>query len=142
MSQRMLDTRIDRVEGRRGSAASKKEADAIRRRRLWRAEVAIGAVIREALARNGVDPAGVARLALADEAAAALAEIPDTPELRSTDQTATPPLKAQERVGAGGFAAKIAAMTRAAAEAPPPDLKNASFAELFAWSLVAVKDGN
>jgi hypothetical protein len=39
-----------------------RRSDAIRCRRLWRAETAMGAVIRSALARAGVDAAGATRL--------------------------------------------------------------------------------
>jgi hypothetical protein len=78
---RPLDTRLDRVEGQRTAAAAEHGAPAIRP--ALRAEAAMGAVIRSALARAGVDVASAPRLA-------------------------------------GG---------------QPPDFANASFAELFAWSL-------
>ena len=45
-----LDPRLDRVEGRRMAAAAERGSEAIRRRRIWRAEAAMGAVIRSALA--------------------------------------------------------------------------------------------
>jgi hypothetical protein len=48
----------------------------------------MGAVIRDALARAGVDAAGATRLCLADEAAASLAALPDTAELRRADDDA------------------------------------------------------
>src|SRR4029077_10033768 len=80
--RRPLDVRLDREEGRRGAAASEQDAAAMRRRCIWRAEAAMGAVIRSALARAGVDAAGATRLCLADQAAAALAALPETPELQ------------------------------------------------------------
>ena len=51
---RPLDTRLDLVAGRRTAGASE-QAAATLRRRIWRAEAAMGAVIRGALARAGVD---------------------------------------------------------------------------------------
>ena len=49
-----LETRLDREEGRRSAAAAEQGSAAIRRRHIWRAEAAIGAVIRSALARGFV----------------------------------------------------------------------------------------
>ena len=131
---RPLKTRLDEVEGRRVAAAGEQSAAALRRRRLLRAEAAIGAVIREALAQAGVDMAGATRLSLADEAAAALAALPDTPGLQCADDAALS-ASSDDRARAEAFAPKILAMTTRYAGAPPPDLADASFAELFAWSL-------
>ena len=74
---RQLDTRLDREEGRRTAGAAEQGTAAIRRRDIWRAEAAMGAVIRRALARAGVDAAQATRLCLADEAAASLAALLD-----------------------------------------------------------------
>jgi len=79
--------------------------------------------------RAGVDAAGATRLCLADEAAAALAALPETPELQRADADA------HDRARTDAFKPKILALTRGLAGAPPPDFANASFAELFAWSL-------
>src|SRR5262249_26266517 len=54
---RPLDIRLDRTEGRRTAAAVKRGSAALRQRAVWRAEVAMGAVIRNALARAGIDAA-------------------------------------------------------------------------------------
>ena len=132
---RPLDTRLDRVEGRRIAAASEQDSAAMRRRCIWRAEVAMGAVIRSALARAGVDAAGATRLCLADEAAAALAALPETPELQRAGGDDAAAADAHDRARTGAFKPKILALTRGLAGAPPPDFANASFAELFAWSL-------
>ena len=86
---RPLDTRLGRAEARK-MAAAERRSDMIRCRHLWRAEAAIGGVIRDALARAGVDAAGATHLCLADEAAAALAALPDTAELRHADDDAAP----------------------------------------------------
>ena len=130
-----LDTRLDREEGRRTAGAAEQSSAAIRRRHIWRAEAAMGAVIRSALARAGVDAAQATRLCLADEAAAALAALSDTPELQCADSNSPAAAEAQGRAREDGFELKILAMTRGFAGAPPPDFANASFAELFAWSL-------
>ena len=71
---RPLDTRIDRVEGRRMAATA--EHGSAANRPTLRAEAAMGAVIRNALARAGVDAAGAIRLSFADEAAAPPVAVP------------------------------------------------------------------
>ena len=43
--------------------------------------------------------------------------------------------EARDRRPQDAFTPKILAMARGFAGAPPPDFANASFAELFAWSL-------
>jgi hypothetical protein len=115
------------------AAAGEQNAAAVRARRLWRAQAAMGEVVRTALARAGVDAARAVRLSLADKAAAALAAIPDTRELQEADTAAAPPANRDERSHAAAFVAKITAMTKGFAGAPP-DFANASFAELLAWS--------
>ena len=130
-----LDTRLDRVEGRRMAAAAERGSEAIRRRRIWRAEAAMGAVIRSALARAGVDAARATRLCLADEAAAAIVAIPDTRELQRADGNGAAAANPNDRAPADTFAPKILAQARGFAGGHPPDFANASFAELFAWSL-------
>jgi hypothetical protein len=134
--QSPLDTRLDRVEGRRTAGAVEHSSAAIRRRHIWRAEAAIGAVIRNALARaGGVDAAQATRLCLADEAAAALAAFSDTPELQHADGNSPAAGEGRDRARGDAFKAKILAPARGFAGGPPPDLARASFAELFAWSL-------
>jgi hypothetical protein len=132
---RLLDTRLDREEGRRAAGAAEQVAAAIRRRHIWRAEAAIGAVVRRALARAGVDATAATRLCLADEAAAALAALPDTPELQCADSNGAAAGEARDRARGDAFESKILAMAQGFAAAPPPDFANASFAELFAWAL-------
>ena len=80
---RPLDTRLDRVEGRRMAAAAEPGSAAIRPG--LHAEAAMGAVIRRALAHAGLDAAGATRLSFADEAAAPLVTTPDTAELQRED---------------------------------------------------------
>ena len=86
-------------------------------------------------ARAGVDAAGATRLCLADEAAAAIVAIPDTPELQRAGADDAAAADAHDQARTDAFKPKILALTRGLAGAPPPDFANASFAELFAWSL-------
>jgi N-acetylglucosamine kinase-like BadF-type ATPase len=82
---RQLDTRLVREEGRRTVGTAEQRSATIRQRRIWRAETSIGAVIRSALADAGVDVAQATRLCLADEAAAAVVTLSDTPEAQDAD---------------------------------------------------------
>ena len=133
-----LDTRIDRVEGRRMAAAAEPGSAAIRP--TLHAEAAMGAVVHTALARARVDAAGATRLCFADEAAAPpvaipVVAIPDTAELHREDANGAPLANADDRAGADDFESKILAMARRFAGGQMPDFANASFAELLAWSL-------
>jgi hypothetical protein len=130
---RPLDTRIDRVEGRRMAAAADHGAAAIRP--TLRAEAAMGAVIRSALARAGVDAASAPRLSFADEAAAPPVAIPVAAESQREDPNGAPPANADDSPPADDFESKILAMARRFAGGQMPDFANSSFAELFAWSL-------
>ncbi len=131
---RPLDTRIDRVEGRRMAADAEPGTAAIRP--TLHAEAAMGAVIRSALARAGVDATVATRLCLADEAAAPPpAANPDTAQSQRDDATGGPPSDAHDSPRADDFESKILAMARRFAGGQRPDFANASFAELFAWSL-------
>ena len=92
----------------------------------------MGAVIRSALTRAGVDAAQATRLCLADEAAAALAALSDAPEADSYSAAVG---EVRDRARGDVFTAKILALAQGFAGAPPPDFAKASFAELYAWSL-------
>jgi hypothetical protein len=129
---RPLDTRLDRVEGRRMAADAEPGSAAIRP--TLRAEAAMGAVIRSALARAGVDAAGAIRLCFADEAAAPLVATPDT-ELQREDANGAPLTNADDRAGEDDFEPRILALARRFAGGQQPDFANSSFAELLAWSL-------
>ena len=137
---RPLEKRLEQVEDRRCSAARTQNAAAIRQRRLLRAEAALGEIIRGALNRAGLDATDAARLALSDEAAAALAAIPDTAQLRDDDALA--PASLSDRVRAGAFAPKIIAMTERFAGGAPLDFADASFAQLLAWSFAQKAEQN
>jgi hypothetical protein len=143
---RPLDARLDRVEARKTTTAAERASAALRRRLVWRAEAAMGAVIRDALGRADVDATRATRLCPADEAAASLAALPDTTELPRADDGDAAPVTAHDgtvhdstvhdRAPEDGFAAKILEMTERFAGGEPLDFANASFAELLAWSLV------
>jgi hypothetical protein len=92
----------------------------------------MGAVIRSALARAGVDAAQATRLCLADEAAAALAALSDAPEAESYSASVS---EVRDHARGDAFAPKILALARGFAGAQLPDFAKASFAELYAWSL-------
>jgi hypothetical protein len=128
---RPLDTRLGRVEGRRTAAEPGPAAIPPG----LRAAVAIGVVIRSALARAGIDAASAPSLSYADAAAARLAAILETAGLPCQDATGDPPANADDRAAADAFEAKILAMAQHFAGGQMPDFANASFAELFAWSL-------
>ena len=134
---RPLDTRLDRAEGRRTAGAAERGSAAIRRGHIWRAEAAIGTVIRSALARAGVDAAQATRLSLADEAATALAALSDTPDADSdsADSDSLAVGEVRDRTRGDDFTPKILALAQGFAGAQPPDFAKASFAELYAWSL-------
>jgi hypothetical protein len=102
---------------------------------------AMGAVIRSALARAGVDAADATRLAFADEAAAPPPVIPDKAELQREDANGIPLANADDRSRPDDFESKILAMARRYAGGQPLDFANASFAELFAWSLARPEAG-
>jgi hypothetical protein len=129
---RPLDTRLDRVEVQRIAAAAEHGAAAIRP--ALRAEAAMAAVIRSALARAGVDPAEATRLAFAEEATAPAAT-PDTAGSQREDANGIPLANADDSPRPDDFESKILAMARRFAGGQPPDFAKASFAELFAWSL-------
>ena len=133
---RPLENRLGQVEGRRSAATDEHSAAAARERCLLRAKAALGEIIRAALAQAGVDAAHATRLALADDAAATLAAIPDDPQLRRADAgDGVFPASPNGRARADDFAPKIVAMTRCFAGGAAPDFARASFAELLAWSL-------
>ena len=77
-----------------------------------RAEAAMGAVIRSALARAGVDAAAATRLAFAEEAAAPPAAIPDTAESQREDANGRPLANADDSPRADDFESKILVMAR------------------------------
>ena len=76
-----------------------------------------------------------ARLLLAGEGEAALIALPDTPELQRADSNGPAAEQAHNRGRGNALKPKILALAESFADAPPRNFANASFAELFAWSL-------
>ena len=136
---RPLETRLGRVEAKKTMIAAEHASAEFHEHRIWRTQAAMGAVIRGALDRAGVDAASATRLCLADEATAALVALPDmpksqcTPKLQCVGDSDAALMNDSEAVRA--FALKIQAMTECFADGKPPDFARASFAELFTWSL-------
>lgn len=99
-----------------------------------RARVAIGAVLRQALAQLGIDPATVAMLRLSDEAAQELATAADRPE---PDTAATTPLAGDLRSDASiqAFEARLDRLVQRYRDGEGIDLARTSLAEALAWCL-------
>ena len=119
------DTRLARV----AKARTPSELPAARHRSLLRAHAALGGLLRErsAMPDTGWALAGV--MQLGDAAAAALADIPDTPELRKTDAA----LLAHDHAGAEEtFEARLSRLVRQCADGRELAPANASPAELLA----------
>jgi hypothetical protein len=96
----------------------------------------MAAVIRNALARAGVDAAGATRLAFADEPAAPFPAIPETVGLRREEANGAPLANADDiprdySPYVDDFESKILAMAGRFADGQRPDFANCS----FAWSL-------
>jgi hypothetical protein len=70
---RPIDRRLDRAEGARAAQPNRAAVEAQERLALARTKVAIGAVVRQAMLRAGIDPARARCLVKVDEAAALLA---------------------------------------------------------------------
>lgn len=118
---RARDTRLDRLIDDAASEDVAKNLDHCTQRAWGK----VCAIIREELARSGVEPARVAALALR--------EAGDTPELVGADEEFVPP---GSDSAADTFAAKIRdSVRRHQEDCSAPDFANASLAELFAWSL-------
>jgi hypothetical protein len=125
----------DRRLARLGARVVDAEMAEIHHRSGLRATATIGAAVRCALAAEGIDPAIATRLREADAAEAALAAIPDTPELQRADSDH----EASGPAGGGDALDDFAAETRRLAkhyEANSEiDLATAPLADLFAWCL-------
>ncbi len=118
---RARETRLDRLIEDAASEDVAKNLDHCTQRAWGK----VCAIVREELARSGVEPARVAALSLR--------EAGDTPELARADEEFVLP-------GGDGaadiFAAKIRdSVRRHQEDRSVPDFARASLAELFAWSL-------
>jgi hypothetical protein len=133
---RTIERRLDRIEGRL-TAGPKRAAEEMKERlALARAKVAVGAVVRRALLRAGIDPACARRLRQADKAAALLAAHGEEAPAPSESDVAGLRLPFDPTRPPDPFEARILALAEDFADGSRPDFGKASFAQLFAWSLV------
>jgi len=130
--QRGREARLDRLVGR----LPRPECAAAKHRVGLRAWVRIGDIVRSGLAAMGIDPGRAVRLRVADEAAAALAAIPDSDKLRRADRKllAAEPGRQEDADRVYEKLGRLADRYRRG-DLPDPDPAHASPAELFAWCI-------
>jgi len=132
-------------EGRLGRALTRVhgvDRAAAEHRGALRARAAIGEAVRWSLAQLGIDPARAVMLRVADDAAAELAAMCNTQELRRADRQAPQHDGAALPDDDGWLdrdTSRLIARYRTG-ELPDPDPARASLAELFAWC-IARHDG-
>ena len=124
--------------GRLAARGRHAELSAAHYRCALRARATIGAVVRDCLMHAGIDPARAVMLLVADEAAAELAAIPDTPELEREDAAVTAGAADNDPDGDSRFLAKMHDLVRRYREGDECDPARASLAELHAWCLAAL----
>jgi hypothetical protein len=107
-----------------------------------RARVKVGMMVREALAQLEIDPATVAMLKIADEAARELAATPDGAE--GLDAGAPPPVADDpcDDDSATAFEARIAGSVQRYRDEPGIDFAQASLAEALAWCLARLENSS
>jgi hypothetical protein len=105
-----------------------------------RARVKIGMVLRQALGELGIDPATVAMLRIADEAAQELAVTADGAE--GLDSGAPPPAAGDQsdNASAAEFEARIDASSRGYRDGQGIDFARASLAEALAWCIARLEN--
>jgi len=110
------------------------DAAAAWHRAALRARVKIGAVLRQALAQTGIDPAMVAMLRISDEAAQELAVTADRPEPPAAAPT---PLAGDRQPdgSAAQFETRIDELVRRYRDGQGIDFAGTSVAEALAWCL-------
>jgi hypothetical protein len=102
-------------------------------RKARRAVVEICDAIRERLLLMGLDPALAVSLQRGGKAAAELAAIPDSEALRAADEAITRGDHNDDGEALGIPMAQIERMAKHFDDGSPPDLANASLAQLFAF---------
>jgi hypothetical protein len=127
--RRVRDARIARLGARLNDAAAGEIHDRCR----LRAIAVIGAAVRCALAGAGVDPARAVRLREAEIAEAALAALPDTPELVQADSAAA--ASPTDPDALDNFLAETLRLARRYETDCEIDLAAAPLADLFAWCI-------
>jgi hypothetical protein len=131
--RRDLERRLARAEIAT-NATKQADLQAAHHRESLRSCVWWHQTIRERLLTMGIDPALAVALRRGEEAAAALAAIPDTDELRGADEAIVRANHGNGDEGAHQFRAKIEQMARLYANGQHRlDLANASPAELLAF---------
>ena len=107
-----------------------------------RARVKVGMVLREALVQMGIDPAAVAMLQIADEAARELAETADGAE--GLDAGAPPPVAYDQYDddSAAQFEARIDGSVQRYRDEPGINFAQASLAEALAWCLARLENSS
>jgi hypothetical protein len=123
--RRFLDTRLARV----AKAKAPRDLTEARQRSLLRARAAVCSLLRERSVQPDAGQALAGAWQLGDAAAAELAGIPDTPELRKTDGA----LLARDHAGAEEtFEARLGHLAQHYRDGYELDTANASPAELLA----------
>ena len=123
--RRFLDTRLARV----AKAKAPRDVAEARQRSLLRARAAVSTLLRERSVQPDAGQTFAGVWLLGDAAAAALAGIPDTPDLRETDMA----LLARDHAGAEEtFEAWLLRLVQHCRDGREPDTANASPAELLA----------
>src|SRR5829696_8085298 len=137
--QRGREARLDRLIRRTGEG----DRAAVERYRVLLARAAVGAAIRWNLARLGIDPARVAALRVADEAAAELAAsgdptLPPCTERRAGEPALSDNFASPDDPGSrfDSRIERLVARYRGRGR-PAPDFAQASLAELFAWCIAS-----
>ena len=132
--RRFLDTRLARM----AKTAAPSDLPAARHHTLLRARVAVCALLRERSTPADADRALAGAFELGDTAAAELADIPDTPELRKTDAV----LLARDHAGAEeAFETQLWHLVRQCVAGRELDPANAAPAELLAAHLAETANG-
>jgi hypothetical protein len=132
--RRFLDTRLARV----AKAKAPRDLTEARQRSLLRARAAVRTLLRERSVQPDAGQALAGAWQLGDAAAAELAGIPDTPDLRETDGA----LLARDHAGAEEtFEARLWHLVQHYCDGRELDTTNASPAELLAAYVAAASGG-
>jgi len=117
------------------AVAARADAAEIGERHRLRAIATIAGAVRVALEALGIDPACAARLGEAATAEAALAALPDPPELRQTDDDAAADAGDADPGALDAFHAETERLAGRYASDCTIDLATAPLADLFAWCI-------
>jgi hypothetical protein len=127
---RARDTRMARLE----APAARADSAEILGRCALRARIKVRALVGDALAQAGIDPARAQALRRAGAAELGHAEVAPLPAGGAREQFEEVAVFDDDSL-AGMFAAKIGEMARRYQDGSEPDVTKASLAELFAWCL-------